>query len=146
MNFKVSTCEYNESIEMLSEIIDIKDNITNWCNNNVGIALDKLYDDWKRACKESSAIESDNFKSISKNLLMDCSVLQRQILQKASFFEDIVKDRIFAIKILSENNNEIKSLSEDVFTQWNEKDKPRLLLFFEKTEDLDLMIRNIVNL
>ena len=71
-------------------------------------------------------------------------VLQTHIVEQAQYFKDVAEDRLSALELLAGKDKLAEELIKDVFKQWNEKVKPQLICLYEKSEQLEKSILDVM--
>ena len=138
------TFKVKEARDMLADINDLIEQISQWCLNNAGVAISKLQDKWAITCSTAKSTKLDIFIQQCENLLADCETFQNHIDEKSMNFSDTIEIRLPLIKKLAGNDNDTSSLIRQVSRHWNETVQPQLVFLYKKLEELELSIRDMM--
>ena len=140
------TFKVKEARDMLADINDVLEHISQWCLNNAAVAISKLQDEWANICSTTKSTEPDVFIQQCENILADCETFQNQIDEKSMNFTDTTEIRLPSIKKLASNDDDTSSLMKQVSQHWNETVQPQLVFLYEKLEELESNIRDMMAL
>lgn len=140
------TSEIKEANERLAEILDELDSLTQWSTKNAASAIGKLQERWKSICVDTTTATSDVFLRKCEDLLSDCAVFQNEITKKTAYFAETTQLRISEIEELASDNDHIKSISQQIVERWNGTEQPQLMFLYNKLEELETSIRNMMEL
>jgi len=138
------TFKVKEARDMLADINDVLEEISQWCLNNASVAISKLQDQWANICSTAKSTESDVFIQQCEDILADCETFQNQIDEKSTNFTDTIETRLPSIKKLAGNDDDTSSLVKQILQHWNETVQPQLVFLYEKLEELELSIRDMM--
>ncbi|MBC8509621.1 MAG: hypothetical protein H8D34_32640 [Chloroflexi bacterium] len=136
--------EIMEANEVLAEIYDQLAKTGSWATHNAPRALRKLQDKWEKVCLAAGSTQSPEFQEQCENLLTDNKVLQTHIVEQAQYFTDTAEDRLSALELLAGKDKNTEEIIKDVFEQWNGKGKPQLICLYEKSEQLEKSILDMM--
>ena len=140
------TSEVKKAQNAIAEILELLEGVTQWCMNNAALAINGLQEDWENICSKAKSTSSKSFLRRSKNLLQDCTVFRTLIIERAEDFVDKVENRLPQIRGSAENNDETASLMDQIINRWNEVEHPQLMFLYEKLEELESSIQDIMAL
>ena len=146
MSTKNITSEVKEANERLAEILDELDSLTQWSVNNAAVAIGELQEKWKSICVDTASAKSNDFLRKCENLLADCVVFQNEIIKKTRYFAETTQLRISAIEELTGDNDHIKSISQQIAGRWNGTEQPQLTFLYNKLEELETSVRDMMEL
>ena len=144
MSAEKLTSELAEAREMLAEINEQLEKISHWSTDNAAGALGKLQDKWEKACLDAVSTQSPEFQGRCEDLLADSEVLQTHIVEQAQYFTNTAEDRLSALELLAGNDKDMQDLTKQVFERWNGTVKPQLTCLYEKSEQLEKSILDMM--
>lgn len=134
-----------QAMEIIAEINDLFGEITQWAGGDADAAIKELFDNWQELMSKSETAISKKFIDECTKLLKGCISFREDIVEKSQFFAKNTKDKISSINKLAGDDKEIESMLKDVLKLWNEFGQPRLEFLFEKAEELESSIRDIMD-
>ena len=146
MNLEKTNLDTEEAREMLADILDALEETAQWCTQNAAEALSKLQDEWGRTCACAESTDTEPFQQECQTLLEDCAIFQNQVIAKTRYFTDIAQDRLPIIQELAGSDVAIQSLCREVAERWNDTEQPQLMFLYEKSEELEKIIRDLMAL
>jgi len=133
-----------QAMEIIAEINDLFGEVTQWAGNEADAAIKQLYSDWQELMSKTENAVSKPFLEECTKLVKRCLSFREDIVGKSQFFAKNAKDKISSINKLAGDDKNVKSVLEDVLKLWNDFGQSRLEFLFEKAEELESSIRDIM--
>ena len=140
----MSTEDITSEIKEANKMLDSLEDLTQWCATNAAAAMDNLQEKWKGICVDASSTESDSFLRKCEDLLSDCAVFQNKIVGKARYFMETAQVSISVIEGLASDNDQTSSISQQIVERWNKIEQPQLMFLYDKLEELETSIRDMM--
>ena len=144
MNSKNDKETRKKSWETLAQISDYLDDIYKWSFNEAHDTLGNLYEKWKNLCSQTASAKSRKFCQQCEQILAECDSFRRDIVRRSQHFADISRDRIPVIIEQAGDDKETVSLLKEFMELWNTKVQPHLVSLYEKSEEFEDRIRNMI--
>ena len=138
--------EHKEAMKRIAEINDLFGEVDQWAGGAADTEIKKLIEDWKILISAEEIAISEKFVKKCLKLIDRCISFREDVVEKKQNFEKSAQDKISAIKELTNGDKDIMSVLEDVIDLWNKYGQPRLELLFDKSEELETSIRDIIEL
>ena len=134
MSKESNTNQIKQACNLLQDIGDHLEQISDWCSNNAANALNNLHGQWANLL---DIADNDDFIIQSSNILRDCEAFRNQIDLRNSCFSDIFKNRKELIKQLVGNDTDANAWMSQLLQLWNETILPQLHFLYEKLEEFE---------
>ena len=128
----------------LAEITDLLGKLSYWTDDEAEVMVKKLYDDWRELCRTTNSATEDGFEFQCNEILGRCKIFRMSLVKKGQGFSKKVMVRLRSIPKSAGDNKEINSLTSGILKLWNEVEQPRLVFIYEKTEELESRIRDMM--
>jgi len=145
MSAEKLTSEILEANQILAEINDQLATTVLWATHNAPSALRKLQNKWKKACGEDST-QSPEFQKQCEDLLADSEFLQTHIVEQAQYFTHTAEDRLSDLEKAAGKDKNTEENIKKAFEQWNGIVNPQLIYLYEKSEQLEKSILDMMQL
>lgn len=144
MNSKNDKNTRKESWETLAQIGDYLDEVYQWSRNEAYNTLKKLCEKWKSLCSQTASSKSRKFCQQCEQILAECDSFRRDIVSRSQYFADISQDRLPVIIEQAGDDKKTVSLLKQIIELWNTVEQPHLVSLYEKSEQLEARIRDMI--
>jgi len=134
-----------KAMETIAEINDLFLEVTGWIGGEADTTIKHLYGKWQELMSEPENAITKAFVDKCIKLIDECIAFREDIVEKGRFFAENAKNRISSVNKCVPEDKDIKSILDDELGLWNKHGQPQLVFLFERAEQLELSIRDIIN-
>ncbi len=138
--------EHKEAMKRIAEINDLFGEVDQWAGDEADRKIKKMIKDWEKLISEKEIVISEKFVKECLHLIDESISFREDIVKKKQEYVKSAQDNISAIKELAKGDKDILSILEEVIGIWSKYGQPRLELLFDKSEELEASICDVIEL